>query len=314
MYPDAGHYVADLMRAGRHINDREAGARIARAQEIARALANQVTADNPGILPTPIVGEVINVLDASRPVWASFTQRPMPQSGKTFQRPYITQHTLVGKQTAEKTQVASQKMTVTPISLTKETYAGALDISVQDVDWTDPSILQIVLQDLADQYAIQLDAAASALLAAVTQTEVLAVGATPQALMTALYNAAGKVYAGGKTLPNALWAAPDMWAKLGAYTDTTGRPLFSGLAPGGGEGADATTFAGNPLGLQLVVGPNLPVGTMVMGASKYAEAYEDRRGAVRAFEVSLLGWEIGFYGYAVAVLTQPSAFVKFTTV
>ena len=311
MYPTAGHYVSDLMVSKGNVQERksqapEAQARIARATEIARALANQTTADNPGILPTPIVGDVVNLIDASRPVWNSFTQRPMPASGKTFQRPKIAQHTQVAKQTAEKAAVASQKMVISPITLTKDTYAGAVDISVQDVDWTDPSILQIVIQDLGDIYAVSTDAAASTLIGAVTQAQDLPAAATSAQWLSSLYGAAGLVYAGSKRLPDTLWASVDQWARVGSAVNSDGDALF----PNMGVNTDVSNFAGNPLGLRLVVGPNLPAGTLVMGASRFAEAYEDRKGAVRAFEVSLLGWEVGFYGYAVAALIEPLAFVK----
>jgi len=324
MFPSPGHYVRDLIYA--HCNGdvprrtdvdrRDAAARIARSQEITRALANQTTADNAGILPVPIVGDVINVLDASRPVFASFTSRPMPASGKTFQRPRITQHTQVAAQATEKSEVASQKMVIDSITLTKATYGGALDISVQDIDWTDPSILSIAIGDLGDQYAIATEAVASNVLDAVTQTipaPVVPGGATPsdsKAWLTGLGQAASQVYNGGKAMPDRLWASVDVWAQMVALTAPDGRQVFPGLGPTNAAGSmsGVTSFAGNVLGLPLVVGPQLPAQTLIMGASKYAEAYEDRKGSIRAFEVNLLGWQVGYYGYACTVILQPTAF------
>ena len=81
------------------------------------------------------------------------------------------------------------------------------------------------------------------------------------------------------------------------FTDSTG---VIGLVLGA-EGLFAIT-------LPLVVGPQLPAQTLIMGASKYAEAYEDRKGSIRAFEVNLLGWQVGYYGYACTVILQPTAF------
>jgi len=318
LYPDPGHYVLDLMLAKGNVPNRsehesaEARTRITRAGEIQRALANQTTADNAGILPVTIVGDVVNVIDASRPVFSSFTSRPMPQLGKTFQRPIIGQHTLVAKQTAEKTELASQKLTITGINLTKETYGGALDISVQDIEWTDPAILNIAIGDLGDQYALQTEAAASAVLAAITQTSPLPASPTPAQVNTFIAAASALVYAGGKTMPDRLWASVDMWGKLMGLSATDGRPAFPSIGASNAAGtlAGATSFNGNVLGLPLVVGPALPAGTLIVGASKYAESFEDRKGAVRAFEVSLLGWEVGYYGYAVCAILVPGAFCK----
>jgi HK97 family phage major capsid protein len=321
MYPTPGHYALDVLLASNSSHVQRAGlggkvieaqARLARAVEVQRAMVDQLTSDNPGILPTPIVGEVISILDASRPVWASFTQRPMPASGKTFTRPIITQHTQVGKQATEKTVLSSRKMTVTGISLTKDTYGGVLDISVQDVDWTDPSILDLVISDLGDEYAIATEAAVSGLLAAVTQTSQLVAAPTAAQVATFIAQAAAKVYAGGATMPDRIWASVDMWALLVGMTATDGRPAFPliGATNAAGSMGTVTSFSGSILGLPLVVGPALPASTLIVGSSKYAEAYEDRKGAVRSFEVSVLGWDIAYYGYAVGAILVANAFCK----
>ncbi|MEP7114605.1 MAG: phage major capsid protein, partial [Ilumatobacteraceae bacterium] len=78
-----------------------------------RAPAGQTTADTGAIIPTPIIGPVIKLADSRRPVWASFTSRPMPASGKQFSRPRITQRVLVAEQVAELDELASRKMTLT---------------------------------------------------------------------------------------------------------------------------------------------------------------------------------------------------------
>ena len=89
MYPDPGAYALDVLLASGNTHIQRAGlggrvveaqGRLARAQDIMRAAQSTLLADATGILPTPIVQPVINVIDASRPVFASFTSRPMPGS------------------------------------------------------------------------------------------------------------------------------------------------------------------------------------------------------------------------------------------
>ena len=108
---------------------------------IQRAIADQKTSDTTGILPTPIVGTVVNLIDANRPLISSLggAKAMAGIPGSTFTRPKVTQHTLVGVQAGEKTQLPSQKMMITPIPFDKSTYGGTVDISRQDIDWTSPA-------------------------------------------------------------------------------------------------------------------------------------------------------------------------------
>ena len=149
----------DLIRArGIHSDpDPQAVARVTQM----RVVADQKTTDTTGILPTPIVGEVVNLIDANRPLISSLggAKALAGIPGATFTRPKITQHTLVGTQSGEKTQLPSQKMTIAPVSFSKATYGGTVDISRQDIDWTSPGAWDILIRDLANVYAIQTETA-----------------------------------------------------------------------------------------------------------------------------------------------------------
>ena len=112
-YRTPGAFLADLMRAsgcregGQYGEpDTQAAQRIAQA----RAVANQITTDTPGILPTPIVGPVVSIIDASRPLISSLGgAKPLGNiPGSTFSRPYVSQHVTVGKQNGEKTELPSR--------------------------------------------------------------------------------------------------------------------------------------------------------------------------------------------------------------
>ena len=91
-YPSAGAFLVDYLRAHgiaeRGVIDEQAAARVRQA----RALDNQTTTDTPGILPTPIVGSVVNLIDSNRPLISSLggamALGGIP--GKSFTRPRIT--------------------------------------------------------------------------------------------------------------------------------------------------------------------------------------------------------------------------------
>lgn len=296
--PTAAEYIAGYVNSYR-------GA--AEADEFHRSIADLVLADVPGIVPTPIVGELIKFADDRRPVFDSFTQRPMPASGASFNRPRLTQRGLVAEQSAEKTEVASRKFTVTSDNVVKHTYAGVIDISVQVQDWTDPSVLALVLDDFVGEYASVVEQAFCNDFVAALAYDSPFVTTTTADVLESLTTAAIAVYSASKSMPDTMWLSLDEWGVLASLVDGQDRPLFPSLGAGS---IDISTgnFSGSPLGLKVVVGPDLESGTVIIGASRYAEAYEQKKGFLRVDVPSVLGTDIAVYGY-VASYIRPEGFV-----
>ena len=92
-----------------------------------RAAAHQTTGDNPGLLPESIIGPVVNFVDSNRPIVNALGPRQLP--GGSWSRPSVTSHTLVQPQSAEKTELASQKMTISKIPVSPKTYGGYVNVS-----------------------------------------------------------------------------------------------------------------------------------------------------------------------------------------
>src|SRR4029450_978932 len=143
-FPTIGDYAITVHRA---TVLRDPAAR----EKLERATAHQLVADNPGIVPRPVLGPVLNLIDDSRPFVNSVVKKPLPAG--SFDRPRITQHVKVSVQAAEKTLTDSQKLLIDKMPVTAKTYAGHLNISRQDIKWTSPGILQIVFDDFASIYA-----------------------------------------------------------------------------------------------------------------------------------------------------------------
>jgi HK97 family phage major capsid protein len=306
LFRDAGDYIhcVSLARAG----DSEQN------QRLQRAIANQLLADNPGVVPTPIIGPVVNLIDRARPFVNSVARKAMPGGGQFFTRPKVTAHTQVGEQTAEKTEVASRKMAVTPMNVQKHTFGGALDISFQNRDWTDPAILQIVVDDLAVQYGKETNNFLADYVASeVTATQEVpgTAPATGAQLLQAITTAAGTIDAAVGSLPDTLWASPDMWASIVSASDTTGRPLFVAFSPSNAPGsASVTSTAGNIFGLNLVVDSSLAAGTLILGISSLVEFYEQIGGQLSVTEPTILGFVVAYYGYCASLVVEPAGFVK----
>jgi hypothetical protein len=324
-YRTCGEFLVDHVRAlgvGNKEPDPAAQLRIAQARLYeSRVVADQKTTDTTGLIPVPVVGTVISLIDANRPLVMSLGPRTMDGiPGAQFTRPKITQHTLAGVQTGgDKTQLPSQKMIISPVTFSKATYGGTVDISRQDMDWTSPSAWDALIADLARVYATTIEtAAAAAFAAAATSTvpmggTVFAPGSLPD-WTTALYTAAMHSYQATYRLPDRIWCSLDVWAALGSMIDSArlvippdrtsemGAPGTSSLA----------SFAGDLLGVPRIVVPTFPSGTVIVGHSSCYEIYEEIIGLVSVVEPSILGVQVAYGGYVAFGAVAAAGLVKLT--
>jgi hypothetical protein len=312
-YSSPGAFLVDYLRAlglnqsgGPPTPDAAALARVMQA----RVVADQKTGDVPGILPTPIVGQVVSLIDANRPLIASLGGAKALENipGATFSRPKVTQHTLVGPQAGgEKTQLPSQKMTIAQIPFSKATYGGTVDISRQSIDWTSPAAWDILIRDLADEYAIQTETATAA-------TPVVVASNDLKGWTLALYTAAMHAYSAGRRMPDRVWCSLDVWAALGSLVDVA-RPAFpqntvdENNAPGT---SSLASFNGDVLGLPRIVVPTFAAGTAIVGSSSLFEVYEEVIGLLSVIEPSILGVQVAYGGYVASGALDTASLVPLT--
>lgn len=309
-YKTAGAFMVDSLKA-QGVPWAGVGPDAAAAERVALAVAGQSTGDSPGVLPVPIVGEIYNAIDATRPLMTSLGVKPLGGiPGLGFTRPKVTQHVKVGPQTAELGELPSQAMKITPVEFTKKTYGGALDVSRQDIDWTSPSAWDALLRDLADVYAIESETAVSAAFAAGVTQKVDVTGAEPSVgeWMKQLYLAAVACYKGGKRLPDRIWVSLDMWGLMGAVVDQI-RPLMRGQNDFLGN-QQLARFAGVVLDLPRIVVPTFPVKNIVLGSAPAFEVYEERIGLLQAIKPANLGVQVAYGGYTAFGFMDALAFCK----
>jgi hypothetical protein len=273
------------------------------------AAGDIVTTDTPGLLPVPVLGPVFQDLNFIRPVVNAIGARAMPNGGasKTFIRPTITTHTSVAAQSSELAAASATTMVIASNSVSKTTLAGQVTLSIQDVDFTDPASLQIILNDLLGEYLIASDnVAADAIVAGATAS-----GATwtvtandPSSLISAIYTAAYNMLLDTNFLPDHIFVSPGVWQALGAQLDADKRPVFpyvgvSGLMGVNAMGAANVTVANtfNPFGLNLVADRNFAAGTMVVARAQAIEFYEQIRGLMSVELPSTLGRNFSYAGY-----------------
>jgi HK97 family phage prohead protease len=310
--PTPGEYMAAMHIGGTTFANVNAAVRdfVAANQTALQAAAGDVlTTDTPGLLPVPVLGPVFDDLNYIRPVVSAIGARAMPDGGqsKTWIRPTWTTHTSVGAQSPELSGVSATTPVIASNIVSKTTLSGQVTLSVQDVDFTSPAALEIILRDLAGQYMLQSDAVAcNAILAGDTasgSTWTVTAG-DPTSLIAALYDAATDILKATNFLPDHIFVSPDVWQKLGAQLDADKRPIFpytgaAGLMGVNGMGTSNVTMMNtfNPLGLNLVVDRAFADNTMVVARGSAIEFYEQVRGIMSVEVPSTLGRTFSYYGY-----------------
>ena len=310
--PTAGEYLAAMHIGGETFRNVAAAARefaISKQTALQAAAGDVLTTDTPGLLPVPVLGPVFEDLNYIRPVVAAVGARAMPDGGnqKTFIRPTWTTHTSVGAQSPELSGVSATTPIIASNVCTKTTLAGQVTLSVQDVDFTSPAAMEIILRDLAGQYMLQSDNVAADAIVAGAQAS----GATwtvnqtdPSSLITALYGAAVNILTDTNFLPDHIFVSPNVWELLGRQLDVDKRPVFpytgaAGLMGVNGMGTGGVTQANvfNPFGLNLVADRNFASNTMVVARGTAIEFYEQVRGLMSVEAPSTLGRTFSYYGY-----------------
>jgi hypothetical protein len=306
--PTASEFIAATLQGGGVLAEMNA--------RIQAAAPNITTADTPGILPEIITGTVYDGLNPIRPFVSAIGAKAMPQSGATFRRPVITVRPTVTQQpTGQLNPLDPSTVTVANNNVNKLTFGTYVTMSEQDLDWTDPASINIVLNQLAIAYGQATDNyAVDTCHAAITQTSAVADTSDPEDWIAAIYEGARQISANSNYLPTHMVVTPGTWAALGSLVDSTKRPVFPQIGAMNAPGElSANSWNGNPLGLVLVVDKNTPGSFMGHAAGPAAgfEFYEQQKGAISVDVPSTLGRTIAYRGYAAAFMADATKFVKF---
>ena len=280
-------------------------------------VAADSTVNNPGLVPTPQMSEIINPLGTTiRPSIEAISRGVLPSAGMTFEIPKITAMPAVAE-TAQGNAFQDTDMTSDFLSVTVKKYAGQQTFSVELLDRTSPAFFDELVRNMAAAYAKATDAAVNA---------ALITGATADATTTVTYptaaellgivaRGAASVY--GATLGLANPFARNMvvntsqWSNIMTLNDS-GRPIYNASQPQNAGGvATPTALQGNVAGLNLYVTPNTASGTdtdgsiIIVNPDAYTW-YESPTYRLRAESTAAGQVTIGYYGFG-AIATKVAA-------
>lgn len=306
-YRSAGEYMLDMWNSAQGNN-----AATDRLEVFNRAADHQKTGDLQGVIPDPIVGPVIDFIDAARPLVSTLGTLPLTSS--TFYRPVIVQRPAVGLQGTnggpadEKTELESQKMIVNRLTVNAKTLGGYVNVSRQSIDFSSPSALDLVVNGLGQQYAIETEALVGTALNSTTTPAVSYGTATAASVAAAVWEAAGSVYTAVKGMGRLVIAiSPDVLGVFG--------PLFAPVNPQNAQSAgfEAGRFGqgqmGTISGIPVVMSAALGAGDAFLLSTAALECFEQRVGTLQVVEPSVFGLQVAYAGYFSTLVVNDDAIV-----
>lgn len=307
--PSAAEYIAGILKGG------EAAEAV--RKQVQAAAPSVTTADDPGLLPEPLLAPVYNNFIGRRPVVDAVGVRAMPSEGAVFRVPYVQTHNSVGQQGSELGTLTASLYAVSSFDITKLTFGGYSNVSEQIISWSSPEIIGSMLDDMSRVYAYETDNyAADQLLAGCTQSAVLTDPTSPAEWVSDIYDAAVTIINNSYgNVPTHLFLSPNMFASLGKLVDTTGRPLLAPTMPMNAFGSQTPgglAANGSAFGLTVVVDRGFAADTVIVGDPSGYQIWEQQKGAISIDSPSTLSRTIAFRGYFATKMVDATKFVKLT--
>jgi HK97 family phage prohead protease/HK97 family phage major capsid protein len=280
------------------------------------AFAGQTTTTDQGMVPIPLLREIISTIDDQRPFINSIDRQPLPPSGMSFRIPSVTVGVTVAEQATQNTDVDSTEGDIDDITVNVKTFAGGNRVSRQLIDRSDPSYFDELLRQLAASYANVTDKFAHDTAAT---NAVTSAGAAGSGIYGAVVQGIADAYGVMRFTPNTLHMPAQTsltnrfgWLNVLREVDADKRPLFSAANPSNAAGVVTQgSTNGTVAGLNAVVNPNIS-GDLAFGyvyPSAFATFYET---AGSPIQVSIdnpekLSVEVSVFGYVALALKHPSA-------
>ena len=270
-----------------------------------RALVDLTTTAQTGVVHEQWLSEIVDLYRVLTPTVQAFSQRPLPDSGMTFQVPKITARgTGPTKQATQKTEVGSSPKTIGGVQFVVDTYGEGNDVSLQLILRSDPSFVDELMRLYTEGMAEKINTdAAAAVLAAADDTHPVQEYTTDVLFDGVVIDGAALILAALKRLPEVLLMSVNLWKALGKAKDTTGRPLYPGISPMNPVGSfTVTDTGGNIRSLDYVVEPAIPGGAGgiggILGVRDAFRTYTGAIGTLTADVPSKLGRDYAVYEFA----------------
>ncbi|MFD7774264.1 phage major capsid protein [Streptomyces sp. NPDC059753] len=273
-------YFRDLYRS-QHMGDRTAMERLQRNDaEVSAGLEKRALTTTDGsagefVPPLWMIDDYVALARAGRVVADQVQHQPLPPGTDTISLPRVASGTATAEQGTQNSPVQNTDATTSSVSASVATIAGQQVVPQQLIDQSPINMDQILLADLAADYATKLDtfvisnnaANKRGLLNVSGLNAITYTDATPT--VGEAYSKVGdgiqQIHTGRLLPPDKIFMHPRRWAWYTVSLDTQGRPL---VVPAANMPANVLAamsdvvsegFVGTLQGLPVYVDPNIPV-------------------------------------------------------
>jgi HK97 family phage prohead protease len=235
-----------------------------------RAADNDQTT-GAGFIPTPQSTQLLNFLsNADRPMIDSVTRGTMPEFGKTFELPKITEVPLVD-QIDENGAVTESQLEASYITVTKKSFKGRAITTLELLTNSTPAFLDELLVQMEYAYAKDTEEFVTTAIQGAGTLNATAQANSATGLLSYVSSAAAAVYSASLGFARNMVVTPEQWANIMSYNDA-GRPIYIAANPQNAGGAlTPTSLRGNVAGLDLRVSRYMK-GSGGVGTADYSMA------------------------------------------
>jgi HK97 family phage prohead protease len=280
-----------------------------------RALTDQITDNNPGVMPPTFLQDVKGIIDLGRRVITAMGTETAPAAGMEINWPFFDGDLtlIVAEQATEKSEVNSVRVDLKKGTATLGTYSAASDISYQLLQRSSPSYLDAHNRIMAASYSAVTDRQFTEDLwnqGTADQQYVYSTDTTGAAFREAIFEASVKVEDATGAPASAVFVSTEVFTSIGGWSTFQPEPYtvqnVSGVAT-------ASTLRVNVSGLQVIRAKWLDEGNgfnAIVSNGAAAKWIEDGPRLATAENVGKLGRDVAIYGYAASGVYLPAGVVR----
>jgi len=266
-----------------------------------RALFDQVTANNPGLMP-PIFSNIVRgIFDLGAPTINAFGRESAGTTGMEFNFPYwdgdLTE--IVAEQVDEKDEVNSVAINILKGTANLKTYAAGSDISYQLLQRSSPSYVDAHTRIMLNSYVQVTDIAMVAAVygARTPYSYNFAADTTGAAFREAVFGASVAVQTATGMPAEFVLVSPTVFTKIGGWS--TFFPSNYGTFNVSGT-AQSNTLGVSVSGLPVILDRNIGGSAIIVSNREAAKWLETGPFLVTQENVGQLGRDVAIYGYGAA--------------
>ena len=222
------------------------------ARQWLRAADNDQTT-GAGFIPTPQSTQLLNFLaNADRPLIDSISSGTMPEFGKTFELPKVTEVPIVD-QIDENAPVTESQLEASYITVTKKSFKGRAITTLELLTNSTPAFLDELLVQMEFAYAKDTEQFVTTAIQGAGTLNATAQANSSTGLLNYVSSAAAAVYSASLGFGRNMVVTPEQWANIMSYNDN-GRPIYIAANPQNAAGAlSPLSVRGSVAGLDLRV-------------------------------------------------------------